>query len=115
MKMPRLLFEKIVVVGIALRTVKMNPHQFPGIVLTADVGIFVPAVQKKAVPGLGVHSGKAAVSAIAGGGGAAPSAHIAAGGRNWLGGVAVCDLAAAGEHDQKQVGLQTAPLAHVRL
>lgn len=75
----------------------MNPHQFPGIVLTADVGIFVPAVQKKAVPGLGVHSGKAAVSAIAGGGGAAPSAHIAAGGRNWLGGVAVCDLAAAGE------------------
>lgn len=90
--MPLMLLGKIGIVGICLWAVKVNPQKLPRVIFAADVGIFIATVQKKAVAGLGRDCGQG-------------------GGRS----LGVGYLTAAGEHDQEQIGIQTATAAQMGL
>lgn len=81
--MPVVVFPEIRIISPCLWTVEVDPEQFPGIFVGADVGVFARTVEEETVPGMGSRGDHAAL-------------------RSWF---AVGHLPAAGEHHKKQVGV----------
>ena len=100
--MPVVLLTETAVVCGCVWTIKMDPQKLPGVRLTADVGVFATAIQKKAVAGTGSDAGQRMFGVLG-----------AVGCRKKVGacGIPIGDTAAAGEYDQKEVGGETAPPA----